>query len=86
MSEDILKKLKSLVDTDHNCGYVTLIKLKKSKQDQQVLKPDKQVSEPVKQASDEKNPIKKEGASSGQEPKNGKMIPENANLVNFILV
>jgi hypothetical protein len=31
LNEDILKRLCDLVDTDHNCGYVTLINLRKSK-------------------------------------------------------
>ena len=31
MNEDTLKRLRDLVDTDHNCGYVTLISLKKAK-------------------------------------------------------
>ncbi len=82
VSEDILTRLRSLVDTDHNCGYVTLIKLRKSKEDQKVFKLDQQVLKSDQQIRDKENT--KEGESSGQEPKNGKMIPENANLVNFI--
>ena len=49
------------VDTEHNCGYVTLIKLKKSK--------DQVAVEKVEKDSD---------------PKNGKMIPENADLVTYL--
>jgi hypothetical protein len=89
VSEDILTKLRSLVDTDHNCGYVTLIKLRKSKEDQKISKPDQKVFKLDQQVLKSDQQIRdfentKEGESSGQEPKNGKMIPENANLVNFI--
>jgi hypothetical protein len=48
------------VDTEHNCGYVTLIKLRKSKDQVDV-----------------------ESVEKETDPKNGKMIPENADLVIY---
>ena len=57
------------VDTEHNCGYVTLIKLKKNKTR----------TASTSESSKDQTAIEK---SSSLEPKNGKMMPENADLVS----
>ena len=31
LNDDVLTKLSDLVDTEHNCGFVTLIKLRKTR-------------------------------------------------------